>query len=122
MRLMRKAIAPVISLLLALAITGVILWRTGYPPSAAGEVFIRGSFGSTLNFAEMLIKATPLLVAALGVSVASTAGLLNIGVEGQIYVGGLAAAWVGFAVKLPPARLLAGLWRSGRPGSRSDAE
>jgi ABC-type uncharacterized transport system permease subunit len=102
MRLMRKAIAPVISLLLALTITGVILWRTGYPPSAAGEVFMRGSFGSTLNFAEMLIKATPLLVAALGVSVASTAGLLNIGVEGQIYVGGLAAAWVGFAVKLPP--------------------
>ena len=98
MRLMRKAIAPVISLLLALAITGVIRGER-YLPSAAGEVFMRGSFGSTSTL-RRCSSATPLLVAALG-GVASTAGLLNIGVEGQIYVGGLAAAWVGFAVKLP---------------------
>lgn len=102
MKLTRKVIAPLVSLVLSLTITTLILWKVGYPPLDVGKVFVVGSFGNMRNFAEMLIKSTPMLVAALGVSLAFTAGLLNIGVEGQIYVGGLAAAYVGFAVKLPP--------------------
>lgn len=51
---------------------------------------------------ETLTVATPLIIAALGIAVALRAGLFNIGGQGQIIAGAVAAGWIGFAVPLPP--------------------
>ncbi|MFJ5861681.1 ABC transporter permease [Pseudarthrobacter sp. NPDC092439] len=52
-------------------------------------------------FMETLTIATPLITAGLGVALAFRAGLFNIGAQGQIIMGGILAAWVGFALHLP---------------------
>nr|WP_281372967.1 ABC transporter permease [Kineococcus aurantiacus] len=50
---------------------------------------------------ETLVNATPLVLAGLAVALAFRVGLFNIGAQGQIIVGAVAAAWVGFALDLP---------------------
>ena len=53
-----------------------------------------GIFGSERNFAEVLLKATPLIMIGAGLAVSFRAGVWNIGAEGQFYAGGIATAWV----------------------------
>jgi general nucleoside transport system permease protein len=72
-----------------------------------------GAFGTTSEFAETLVSATALLFPALGIALAFRAGLFNIGAEGQLVLGGLAAGVIGVFVPGPPvvsivATLLAG--------------
>jgi simple sugar transport system permease protein len=57
-----------------------------------------GAFGSLNSLAEVLVKATPLMLAGLGVALAFQAGYWNIGAEGQIFIGALGATWVGLNV------------------------
>jgi general nucleoside transport system permease protein len=60
-----------------------------------------GSLGSVRALTETLFAATPLIFAGLAVAVGFQAGLFNIGVNGQMHIGGMAALWVGFSVALP---------------------
>ncbi|MGH8774122.1 MAG: ABC transporter permease [Jiangellaceae bacterium] len=53
-------------------------------------------------FTESLVFAIPLIAAGMSVGLAFRAGLFNIGAEGQIILGAIGAAWVGFALDLPP--------------------
>ncbi|MCU1399635.1 MAG: hypothetical protein JWN62_2744 [Acidimicrobiales bacterium] len=61
----------------------------------------KGAFGSLRGFSETVTYATPLIFAGLSVAVAFKAGLFNIGATGQVFAGGLAAVWVGFAIDIP---------------------
>ena len=61
-----------------------------------------GAFGTRSEFAETLVSATALLFPALGVALAFRAGLFNIGAEGQLVLGGLAAGVAGVFVPGPP--------------------
>jgi simple sugar transport system permease protein len=61
-----------------------------------------GAFGTTSEFAETLVSATALLFPALGIALAFRAGLFNIGAEGQLVLGGLAAGVAGVWVAGPP--------------------
>lgn len=72
-----------------------------------------GAFGSRDNFIVTIIKSTPLIIAGLGVALAFRGGLFNIGVEGQLFIGSIAAVIVGTNIDLPkfinvPLILLAG--------------
>jgi simple sugar transport system permease protein len=79
-----------------------------------------GAFGTTSEFAETLVAATALLFPALGIALAFRGGLFNIGAEGQLVLGGLAAgiagvlvpgpAAVSIAVTLTAGALAGGLW------------
>jgi len=60
-----------------------------------------GSLGSPRAITETLFAATPLILAGLAVAIGFQAGLFNIGVNGQMHIGGMAALWVGFSVALP---------------------
>ena len=71
---------------------------SGTPTSA----LFQGAFGSWSAWSETLVAATPLILAGLSVAIGFRAGLFNIGVEGQMIMGGLLATVVGFS--LPPAR------------------
>ena len=77
-----------------------------------------GAFGTTSEFTETLVSATALLFPALGVALAFRAGLFNIGAEGQLVLGGLAAGVTGVLLPDPPvvsivATLLAGALAGG---------
>lgn len=60
-----------------------------------------GSVGSPRAISETLYAATPLILAGLAVAVGFQAGLFNIGVNGQMLIGGMAGLWVGFTFSLP---------------------
>jgi simple sugar transport system permease protein len=60
-----------------------------------------GSVGSPRAISETLFAATPLILAGLAVAVGFQAGLFNIGVNGQMHIGGMAALWVAFSFTLP---------------------
>ncbi len=67
----------------------------------AYKALIVGSVGSPRAISETLFAATPLIFAGLAVAIGFQAGLFNIGVNGQMHIGGLLALWVGFTFDLP---------------------
>ena len=73
-----------------------------------------GAFGSINALSETLFAATPLILAGLAVALGFRAGLFNIGANGQMIIGGMAAIWVGLHIQLPailhiPLALLAAI-------------
>jgi ABC-type uncharacterized transport system permease subunit len=81
-----------------------------------------GAFGTKEELAETLVQATNLLFPALGIAIAFRAGLFNIGAEGQLILGGLAAGWFGAQFPLPgylavPMVLVAGALAGGLWGA-----
>lgn len=75
-------------------------------PWESYKALFLGAFGSISAWAATLARTTPLLLTGLAVAVALRAGLFNIGGQGQMVVGGLAAAWAGFALPAPAPALL----------------
>lgn len=97
---------PVVALVCALSISGLIISVFGVNPLEALKYIIIGSFGSTWNIAITLVKATPLMLAGLGLVVCYRTGLISVGAEGQIIVGGFTAAMAGIYLVALPAPLL----------------
>lgn len=63
---------------------------------------LRGSVGSGHALTVTLVRSAPLIAAGLSVTLAFRAGLFNIGAQGQLVIGALAAGYVGFGMNLPP--------------------
>ncbi|MDB3944414.1 ABC transporter permease [Gammaproteobacteria bacterium] len=80
--------------LIGLVIGAFIMLAFGYDPLAAYLSLFSGSFGSVYSWAESLANATPLILTALTFAIAMRGGLFNIGAEGQLYMGALAAVAV----------------------------
>ncbi len=95
---LKKIGHTVVSIILALIVSAIIMVATGYDPIAA---FSALGLGALLNFDQVLFKATPLILAGLSVALAFKCGLFNIGAEGQLYMGSIAATAVGYMVALP---------------------
>jgi ABC-type uncharacterized transport system permease subunit len=95
----------------ALAVASALLLLGGYPPLAAGRALVSGAFGSGETFLSItLVRAVPLILTGLAVALAFRAGVWNIGAEGQLYAGAMAAVWVGLAAgSLPRWALAPGL-------------
>jgi ABC-type uncharacterized transport system permease subunit len=87
-------LCPVVSVLLAFLAGGLMLLLLKINPLVVYQRMIVASFGDPYNIAEMLVKATPLLLTGLSFAFAFKAGLFNIGADGQFYVGALAAVIV----------------------------
>ena len=95
---------PVIATLLAIFLGLLLLIVSGSSTQIALTALVAlftGSFGSLSAISETLTAATPLIFAALGIAVGFRAGLFNIGAEGQIILGGMAAVVIGFSFQLP---------------------
>lgn len=90
----------------ALAILVGALLVAGVGPLDTLTVLVKGSLGSASAIAGTLRETTPLIIAGLAVFVGLRAGLFNIGVEGQLLVGALAATAAGLAVPGPGGILL----------------
>lgn len=98
----------------------------GAAPLSAFSGFLFGVAGSWYSISEVLVRATPLLLAGLGVALGLRSGYVNLGAEGQIYMGAIAVtavgihlAWlpslVGIPVALFAGFVAGGLW-SALPG------
>lgn len=113
-------LVPVISILLGLIVGAIVMLVSGFSPVDGYIALWNGVFGNSYNIGETVRQITPYVFAGLAVAFAFRTGLFNIGVEGQLIVGWLAAAYVGYAFDLPkiihlPLALLAaavagGLW------------
>lgn len=84
-----------LGLLIALLLFSVVLLVLGYDPIASLQSIPTGAFGTKNSTSETLIRFIPLLLTSLAFSVALKARFLNLGVEGQLYIGALLAYLVG---------------------------
>ena len=92
---------PILSSLAALLLALVLLGVTDAPLARAVPLLLEGAAGSTFALSETLTRATPLILTGLAAAVAFRARLWNIGAEGQLYAGALAAVAVGGTWDLP---------------------
>ncbi|MDI6638623.1 MAG: ABC transporter permease [Bacillota bacterium] len=99
----RELFIPVVAVALALVLGAVLVKLGGKSPVAAYSALVRGAFGGVGNLAETLINVTPLIFTGLAVAFSFRCGLFNIGAEGQLIMGQVASAWVGFALTGLPA-------------------
>jgi ABC-type uncharacterized transport system permease subunit len=91
----------VLALLAALAAGMLVLRVAGYAPLPALQVMFQSAFGSPFAVADTLVKATPLALCGLGVSLSFRGGQFNIGAEGQMLLGALAAVFLGVRLETP---------------------
>lgn len=129
--LLRSVLVPLLAIFTSLLIGAIIIWFSA--PAERGSRFevvvsayrglFLGALGSRQAIANTLVEATPYILASLAVALAFKCGLFNIGAEGQLTVGTVAAATVGFALTGVPAlihlplALLAGILAGGLWGA-----
>ena len=89
-----KVAVPIASILLAILVGWIFLALSGYEAAETYRRMFYGAFGSAYNISETIVKAIPLALAGLAVSVAFRMKLWNIGAEGQLYMGAFAAGGV----------------------------
>ncbi|MGH9836213.1 MAG: ABC transporter permease [Blastocatellia bacterium] len=134
-KLLRELLFPLIAVAAAFVIGGIIVLAIGDNPFKVYRLLISSAFGlfdalgnfTFDNWGYTLFQATPLIFTGLAVALAFKCGLLNIGAEGQLYIGAFAAAWIGItfadwpgAVLIPMAMIaamLAGAMWGAIPGA-----
>ena len=115
-------VSPLVAVVAALAAGAVFIAAIGEKPLEIYALLASQAFGTGYGIGQTLFRATPLLFSGLAVALAFRAGLFNIGVEGQMYLGGFAAALAGAYLPLPaplllPAALLAAALAGGAWGA-----
>jgi simple sugar transport system permease protein len=80
-------------LVLALVLFGIIVWISGRNPIISYRELFGFTLGSWRGFSEVLVAMTPMLLTALAVAIPTRVGLINVGGEGQLYIGAAAATW-----------------------------
>ncbi len=88
-------LAPVGAVAFTLAVSALLVLWAGAPVGRTYALLLQGGFGSVFAWSETLTRATPLILTGLAAAVAFRARLFNIGAEGQLYAGALAAVAVG---------------------------
>ena len=87
--------APFAAVAFTLLVSSLLVAWAGASVGRAYAMLLEGAFGSRLAITETLTRATPLILTGLAAAVAFRARLFNIGAEGQLYAGALAAVAVG---------------------------
>src|SRR5437867_119400 len=92
---MKRLLQPVLALVVGLTIGLTATWAAGENPVHVLRILVKSAVGSRYDLGMTLFYSTPLIFTGLSVAVAFQAGLFNIGGEGQLVVGAMAAAAVG---------------------------
>jgi general nucleoside transport system permease protein len=87
--------APVLAVAVTMLLASLLVIWAGKPVGQTYAAILAGGFGSVFAWSETLTRATPLMLTGLAAAVAFRARLFNIGAEGQLYAGALAAVAVG---------------------------
>jgi general nucleoside transport system permease protein len=97
---------PVLAVVIALLAGAALIAASGHDPLAAYAQLYSGAVGDPQSLGESLRVGTTVIFVALAFTVGFRAGVYNIGLQGQLLVGALAAAWVGFSFQGLPGPLL----------------
>src|SRR5438132_14266929 len=95
MKILRELFFPLIAVVAAFSVGGIVVWIIGDNPFETYRLLIGSAFSWPDGIGYTLFNATPLIFTGLAVAVAFRCGLLNIGAEGQLYFAAFATAWVG---------------------------
>ena len=106
MTIFRPAVRFLAPILGALAFAVILLVLVGESPGAALNAMVSGAVGSAARIGDTLTAWTTLSLAAAGLAITFTAGLWNIGVEGQMIAGAIAASFVAREMSAPPAVMI----------------
>ena len=101
---------PLVAIGLAIALGAAAILIAGEDVLTAYSELVRGAIGTPQNLSATIVRSIPIVVAGIGIGLAFRAGALNLGAEGQMILGGLAAAVVALAlpgVPFPLATLIA---------------
>jgi ABC-type uncharacterized transport system permease subunit len=104
--LVNNLIRYVLMSLLALLLFGVILLVSGKDPIQSYKDILTSTLGSAYGFSEVLVAMIPMLITALAVALPSRVGLINVGGEGQLYIGAAFATWGALTFQNQPAWVL----------------
>jgi len=105
--------------IIGFAVGALIIMIYGYDPVSAYKTLFSGAFGDLYGISESLANATPLILTALTFAIGFRGGMFNIGAEGQLYLGALAAVTISllhlpfsicFALSLIAAALAGAIW------------
>src|SRR3990172_8692848 len=99
--LLSQVSIPVLAIFTALVVSSLVMLVSGTDPIKAYQALGEGAFGTRVAVIETLIKATPFILAGLGIALAFRGGLFNIGMEGQLFVGSVCAVVIGYSFELP---------------------
>lgn len=94
-------LVPLLSLLLAFLVSGLVIFSLGENPINALMIMVRGALGSSYGWGHTLYFATNFVFTGLAVAIAFHAGFFNIGGEGQVLLGGLGVALVCLYIPFP---------------------
>ena len=94
------------ALFMALILGGAVMFLCGYNPFEAYGAIVQGAFAGKKAICQTLVQATPLIFAGLAYTVAKRANLINLGIEGQLYIGALGTSMIA----LLPLNLPMGVW------------
>ena len=84
-----------LTMFLALAIGALFIIGIGENPIDAYGALLKGAFSGKLRLGTTLAGFTPLLLTSIAFAVAAKAGAFNVGVEGEVFLGGITAAYIG---------------------------
>ena len=93
-------------IVLAFLLFGLILLLSGNDPIQSYKDIFNSAFGSVYGFSEVLLAMIPMLITALAVALPSRVGLINVGGEGQLYIGAVFATWGALTFQHLPAWIL----------------
>lgn len=97
---------PVSAVSVAFLIGGLILLLSGKNPISIYLTLFQYSIGTRSGFFDSLLLSTPLIFTGLATAISFRAGIWNIGIEGSLYIGAFASAWVAFTFIHLPGPLL----------------
>jgi ABC-type uncharacterized transport system permease subunit len=100
-----RIVPQVLAIATAFLVGALVLIATGYSPIDVYAAMVMGSFGDVYGIGQTLTQATPIIFTALAFLFSFKCGLFNIGAEGQLIIGGFAAAIVGISFSGLPAPL-----------------
>ncbi|WP_213954404.1 ABC transporter permease [Variovorax sp. dw_954] len=98
---LKEIALPAIAISAALLLFGILVWFAGVSPVDVWVTLFKGAFGDWFSWQNTLQRAAPLMLTALCVAIPARAGLIIIGGEGALVLGGLACAALAHAVPLP---------------------
>jgi ABC-type uncharacterized transport system permease subunit len=101
-----RGIGSIIAVIFALSIGAAIIAASGINPFFAYTELLKGAFGTIYSFGEILVRSMPLGFTALAFAIAFRGGLVNIGGEGQFYMGALGATMIALLFPNLPSPLL----------------
>ena len=84
-----------ITILVAMGVGALFIIAIGENPIDAYAALFRGAFDGKLRLGTTLAGFTPLLLTSIAFAVAAKAGAFNVGVEGEVFLGGITAAYIG---------------------------